>query len=273
MTTTQILLTRIQRKTKIGIPRPVLIAVEIVVPILLLAWWWIASAKSTNAFFPPLSQILKRFRELWLFENFMSDIVPSLTNLALGFIIAVVLGILIGILLGTFSPLRHLANPLIDFWRAIPPVALVPIFVAMFGFGHETRVISIAAASVFPVIIATMDGIRGQDGTRRDVVAVYKLTRAERMFRVNLPSAMPMVFSGIQVALMFAFVVMIASEMLGYSIGIGAITLESQQSFRMADMWAGIILLGIIGYLVNLIFLLVRRVMLRWYLQSKRIGK
>jgi len=68
-------------------------------------------------------------------------------------------------------------------------------------------------------------------------------------------------------------VVMIASEMLGFSIGIGAITLESQQTFRMADMWAGVLLLGLIGYLVNLIFLGVRRVVLRWYLQSNKIGK
>lgn len=273
MTTTQLLVLPFKNLGGARRRKGWLLAIEVIVPVLLLAWWWIASADSTNPFFPPLAQILTSFRELWLFDHFLSDIVPSLTNLLIGFLIALVAGVTLGVLLGSFRPLRYLADPLINFWRAIPPVALVPIFVSMFGFGNETRVISIATAAVFPIVLSTMDGIRGLDETRRDVVAVYQLTPFERVFRVNLLTAMPMIFSGIQVALMYAFVVMIASEMLGFSIGIGAITLESQQTFRMADMWAGVLLLGLIGYLVNLIFLGVRRVVLRWYLQSNKIGK
>lgn len=263
-------------KTKVATPRlspRALVVIEVVAPVLLLVAWWFASAGSKNAFFPPLSKILQRFRELWLFEHLLSDIVPSLANLALGFAIAAVAGIVLGVLLGTFRGLRWTATPVMDFFRSIPTVALVPIFVSIFGLGAETRVVSIAVAAVFPIAIATMDGVRGLDRIRHDVATVFKLGPLERMLRVNLPGASPMMFSGLQVGLMYAFIVMIASEMLGISVGIGALTLESQQTFRMADMWAGILLLGVIGYLVNLLFLLVRGRVLRWYFASQRLQR
>ncbi|CAG7610191.1 ABC transporter permease [Leucobacter soli] len=263
-------------KTAVSVPRlsrRALLTIEVLAPILLLAAWWVFSANSTNVFFPPLSRILQRFRELWLFDHFMSDVVPSLANLALGFAIAAVAGVILGMLMGTFKRLRWMLSPIMDFFRSIPTVALVPIFISLFGFGNETRVVSIAVASVFPIAIATMDGVRGLDQVRRDVATVFKLTTFERMLRVNLPGASPMLFSGLQVGLMYAFIVMIASEMLGISVGIGAITLESQQTFRMADMWAGILLLGVIGYLINLLFLLVRRRALRWYFASQRVKR
>lgn len=263
-------------KTTVSVPRlsrRTLIAIEILAPILLLAAWWVFSANSTNVFFPPLARILERFRELWLFDRFMSDIVPSLANLALGFVIAAVAGLVLGMLMGMFRRLRWTLSPIMDFFRSIPTVALVPIFVSLFGFGNETRVVSIAVSAVFPVAIATMDGVRGLDQVRRDVATVFKLSTFERMLRINLPAAGPMIFSGLQVGLMYAFIVMIASEMLGISVGIGAITLESQQTFRMTDMWAGILLLGVIGYLINLLFLLVRRRALRWYFASQRVAR
>lgn len=263
-------------KTKVTTPRlshRTLVTIEIVAPIVIVAAWWLASAGSKNAFFPPLSKILQRFRELWLFEHFLSDVVPSLANLALGFAIAALGGILIGVLLGTFRFFRWTASPVMDFFRSIPTVALVPIFVSLFGLGAETRVVSIAVAAVFPIAIATMDGVRGLDRTRHDVATVFKLGPVERMLRVNLPGASPMMFSGLQVGLMYAFIVMIASEMLGISVGIGAMTLEAQQTFRMVDMWAGILLLGVIGYLANLLFLLVRGRVLRWYFASQRLQR
>lgn len=263
-------------KTTVSKPwlsRRTLVIIEVLAPILILAAWWWLSMDSKDAFFPPLSEILIRFRELWLFDHFMSDIVPSLSNLFLGYAIAAVAGVVIGVIMGTFRPVRWMVNPVMDFARSIPTVALVPIFVSLFGFANETRVISIAVASVFPIIIATSDGVRGLDSVRHDVATVFKLGPVERMLRVNLPGASPMLFSGLQVGLQYAFIVMIAAEMLGISVGIGAITLESQQTFRMADMWAGILLLGVIGYLINLLFLLVRRRVLRWYFSSQRVNR
>nr|WP_196837138.1 ABC transporter permease [Zhihengliuella flava] len=228
------------------------------------------SANSTNAFFPPLSTILERFQELWLFDRFASDVLPSLQNLLTGYLIAVVLGVLLGFVIATVPVLRAMFEPALHFIRGIPPVALIPILITLIGFGQEMRVTSIVLAATFPTMISTIDGIRAVDTGLKDVCSVYRLTRGERLLRVYLPSAGPQIAAGMQVSLQVGFIVMIASEMLGSSQGIGAMTLLAQQSFLSADMWAGILLLGFLGFAANLVFEAVRSRALAWYIGSKR---
>lgn len=250
-----------------------LVLLGVASPLALLAAWWTFSESSTNSFFPPLSLILQRFADLWLFEHFASDVLLSMGNLFSGFLIGIAAGVVIGFVLAMIPPVRWMFEPTIHFFRGIPPVAMIPIVITLIGFGTEMRVANIALAAFFPTLIATMDGIRGIDGSLKDVCSVYRLTRSERMLRVYLPAAGPQIFSGLQVSLQVSFVVMIASEMLGSSQGIGAMTLLAQQSFMSADMWAGILLLGVIGFLVNIGFELLKGRVLRWYIGSRRLER
>ncbi len=247
--------------------------VTIGAPIVLVLMWWWGSAGSTNPYFPPLQTILQRFQALWLFENFVSDVLPSLGNLVVSFMIAVVLGVSVGVLLGLNRTASALLDPVIHFWRAIPPVALVPIIVALFGFGDDARVLSITIAAIFPTLIATVDGLRAIEPLVKDMSRIYQLTRWERIRDVYLPAAGPRIATGMQVSLQTAFVVMIASEMLGSATGIGAKTLLAQQSFAIADMWAGILLLGIIGFVANTVFEVVQRRALHWYFGAQAQGR
>lgn len=256
-----------------GVPRGALVAVEILVPIALLAIWWIVSAGSTNTFFPPLQTILTRLLDVAQTPKFWLDVGSSVGNLLLSFAIASLLGILLGAALGLIRPLSWFVEPTVHFFRAIPPVALVPIFVSLIGFGNETRIISITLAALFPVLISTIDGIRSVDETLGMVSKVYRIGWADRLFTVTLPAASPRILSGMQVSLITAFVVMIASEMLGSSNGLGAWTLLAQQSFAIADMWAGILTLGIIGYATTALYTLLRRRVLRWYIASQQQEK
>lgn len=248
-------------------------ALAFVAPVILIAAWFGVSNSSTNAFFPPLSEILSRFADLWLFEHFATDILPSMKNLLLGFVIAVVAGVVIGFALATVPVLRAMFEPSLHFLRGIPPVALVPILITLVGFGDEMRISSIVIAAVFPTMIATMDGIRSVDAGMHDVCTVYQLSKRDRLLSVYLPSAGPQIAAGMQVSLLVAFIVMIASEMLGTSQGIGAMTLLAQQTFMAADMWAGILLLGLIGFISNLLFDLVKNRVLSWYIGSKKMEK
>ncbi|NUL43970.1 ABC transporter permease [Cellulosimicrobium funkei] len=269
ITTNSVAAPRRRPRASRRVPSWVKWALAVGTPVLLLAVWWIASAQSSNTFFPPLEQILIRFQQLWLFEHFPTDVVPSLANLAGGYAIAAVSGIALGFALALVRPLRWLLEPIIHFVRSIPPVALVPVFITLIGFGNDMRIISIALAAMSPTLIATMDGIRSVDGTLKDVSVVYRLTRTEKFTQVYLPAAAPQIFSGLQVSLQVAFIVMIASEMLGAATGIGALTLTAQQSFMIADMWAGVLLLGVLGFLINKIFDLVKARILAWYFGAK----
>lgn len=242
-------------------------------PVVLLLAWWLVSAGSIDPFFPPLKDILLRFQQLWLFDHFQSDVLLSLGNLFIGFAIAAAGGVTLGFATALVPQVRWMVDPLIHFLRGIPPVALVPIFISLIGFGTQMRVTSIALAALFPTMIATVDGIRGVGNDLKDVARVYRLTRKERLLNVLLPAAAPQIFSGLQVSLQVAFIVMIASEMLGSSQGIGAMTLLAQQSFMTADMWAGILLLGVIGFVVNVAFALIKRKVLSWYIGSRAMAR
>jgi ABC-type nitrate/sulfonate/bicarbonate transport system, permease component len=253
--------------------RLLLVVIGIATPVLAIAAWWVLSAQSMSAFFPPLRTIMERFQELWLFDHFTSDVLLSLRNLVIGFAISAAGGVLLGFVLATVPIMRALFEPTVHFVRGIPPVALIPILITLIGFGPQMRVTTIVIAAIFPTMIATMDGIRSVDPGLKDVCSVYRLTRRERLASVYLPAAGPQIAAGMQVSLQVSFVVMIASEMLGSSDGIGAMTLLAQQSFMSADMWAGIVLLGLIGFLANTLFEIGRGRVLAWYIVSKRLER
>lgn len=251
--------------------RRVGLLVQIGVPALVLLAWWIWSENQTNPFYPPVSAILERFQDLWLFEHFMSDIIPSLSNLLIGFIVAVVVGVVTGLVFAMVPVFSEIFGPLIQFYRAVPTVAVIPIFISLLGFGNEVSLLVIVLAAFPPTWIATMDGIRAVEPQLHEVAKVFRIPSMEKTFGIMLPSALPQIFAGIQTSLQFSFVVMIATEMLGSTQGIGAMTILAQQSFATADMWAGIILLGVIGFVSNWILGKIRARLLRWYDTSKAL--
>ncbi len=241
-------------------------------PVLLVYLWWSASAESTNPYFPPLSDIWTRFQELWVFSGWPIHVLPSLRNLVTGYAIAIVAGVVIGALVGTSRTAARYVEPVIDFFRSIPAVATVPVFIIIFGLEESMRIASITVAATWPILIATIQGVRQTDQTLIDTASVFRLSRTTVLWRVRVPGAMPIIFSGLQIGLQIAFVVTIASEFLGAGFGIGAFTLIATDSFLILDAWTGVILMGLLGYAINLIFDLVERLSLRWYYGQKKLA-
>jgi sulfonate transport system permease protein len=241
-------------------------------PILLVYLWWTASADSTNPYFPPLSEIWTRFQELWVFEEWPTHVAPSLRNLATGYALAVIVGIGAGALVGTSKTAARYVEPLIDFFRSIPAVATVPVFIVIFGLEESMRIAAITVAATWPILLATIQGVRQTDQTLVDTTAVFRVNRAAVLWRVRVPGAMPIIFSGLQIGLQIAFVVTIASEFLGSGFGIGAFTLIATDSFLILDAWTGVLLMGLLGYAINIIFDVVERIALRWYYGQKKLA-
>jgi len=239
--------------------------VPLIVPAALVAAWWFASAASTSPYFPPLSRILTTFADNWLGDRVVSDVLPSLGRMLAGFCAAVVVGVGLGALLGRLPLLAHALNPVLQFGRALPATALVPVSIAVLGIGDVPKILLIAFVTVFPVMLNTIDGVRNIDPVLEDVTRSYRLTRRQRLWHVQLPAAAPQVVAGIRIALSVAFVMMIVSELIAATNGIGFVTLIAQQSFRVPLMWSGMILLGILGVAVNVLFAMVERRLLRWY--------
>jgi ABC-type nitrate/sulfonate/bicarbonate transport system permease component len=244
-------------------------------PVALLAAWWIVSAGSANFFFPPLQTIAQTFVEVWVSSRIFDDVLPSLLRLAAGYLAAVCLGLVIGIPIGLSRTLRNVLEPVLEFLRAIPPPALVPILILLTGIGDTMKTLVIVSGCVWPVLLNTVEGVRGRDAVLEDVVRSYRIGALARLRHFVIPSAGPQIFTGMRQALSIGIILMVISEMFAASNGLGFAIIQFERSFAVPEMWTGIIMLGLIGILLSQIFRLIERRMLAWYhglRQSQRPG-
>jgi ABC-type nitrate/sulfonate/bicarbonate transport system permease component len=242
------------------------IGAEIAVPVALLAGWQAWTVHAQSQYFPRLSTILVEFRELWLFSQFGTHVVPSLERILLGFGIAVVVGVALGIPLGLSRWGRLAAMPHIEFWRAIPPPALLPISVLLLhSIGNVQKVAFIAFFCVFPILLNTIDGVRGIDPTLVDTARSYGIRGFARIRRIVLPAAMPQIAAGMRISLALAVIIMVVAEYFSSTSGVGYVLLISKNTFQMGPMWAAILLIGLLGYALSLLFALAERHFLAWH--------
>jgi ABC-type nitrate/sulfonate/bicarbonate transport system permease component len=257
------------RRTRRG-PTPGRVAMAVVpwiLPVVLVVAWWFASKSNTSPFWPSLERIVDTFGTTWG-PRLTSDILPSLRRLALGFGLAVVIGVGIGALLGRVRLLHEAVDPLLQYIRAVPATVLVPVSIVLFGIGDFPKIALITFVSVFPILLNTIDGVRNVEPGLEDVARSFRLTRMQRILSVQLPSAMPQIMAGMRTALQVAFVLMIITELVAATNGIGYVTLLAQASFQIPQMWSGMLLLGVLGILINGAFVLCERRILRWHLAS-----
>lgn len=238
---------------------------ELWLPIVLLAVWWWLSADSTSFYFPPVSDIFTAFKENWLFERVSTDLLPSLQRLAVGYALALVFGIAVGLLLGVARGLEVAVSPVVEFFRAMPSVAVVPIMVLLFGLDSTMKVATLAFVGFFPIMLNTLDGARSVDTQLSDVARSYHISFAHRVRYMFLPAASPQIFAGARIALSMSIMAMALAEMVGTPGGVGHSVLDAQRSFNTPAMWAGIIMFGILGYVLNRLFLLIENQVLAWH--------
>ena len=243
--------------------------VPALLPIVLILAWWYTSEGGSSIFFPPLSQILERFQELWLFALVPEHVVPSLQSILWGLGISIVLGVGLGVLLGLNGYVATAANPVLQFLRYLPAVALLPLAIQLIGIGQEMRVTIIVLGALWPILLNTIDGVRGISPALVDVARSNRLRTFDWVFRVVIPSASPQIFAGIRASLAVSVILMFASELLGASRGIGYFILEAQRQFSLPEMWSGMILLGIIGYALNIVLMAIEYFALAWHRKAR----
>ncbi|HET6665795.1 MAG TPA: ABC transporter permease [Intrasporangium sp.] len=236
------------------------------VPVVLVAVWWTVTSGSTSFFWPPLRDILGTMKETWFPDRLAQDVVPSLLRLGTGYLLAVVLGIGLGVAIGLNRSLRAFLEPVLEFFRSIPPPVLVPILILFAGIGNGMKVLVIVSGCIWPVLLNTVEGVRGLDEVLRDTSTVYRLTRLGRLRHLVLPGAGPQIFAGARQALSIGIILMVISEMFAASNGIGFTIVQFQRTFAIPQMWSGIILLGLIGVLLAFVFRAVEARALRWYI-------
>jgi ABC-type nitrate/sulfonate/bicarbonate transport system permease component len=267
--TTDLLVTR-RGRSRGTVVRNVLLAIWL--PIILLALWWFLSASSTSPFFPPLSRILEEWWNQWIIGDAKFQLGSSLRNLLLGYAGGALIGIVFGTLLWRFPPVRRVSNPIIYFLYVLPAPALLPAMIALFGIGELRQIALISFGAIWPTLLNTLDGMRGIDQVKFDTARAMKLSQPRILFSLVLPGAGPQIAAGLRASLQTSIILMVVTEMVAAKQGIGYFILQAQTVFAVTTMWTGILTLAIIGTVANYIFVLVERIVLRWYYRSRALG-
>jgi ABC-type nitrate/sulfonate/bicarbonate transport system permease component len=250
------------------------IAVRWGLGIALVVLWQIFAVQASSIFFPPPTEIAGRAVELWLSgpprrlflaDGVFHDILPSLFRLLAGWGAAITCGIMLGTVIGRSRQFAELLEPPLQFLRAIPGPALVPVFILLVGTETTMRIALIAFGCVWPVLLNTIEGTRTVDPVQLDTAIAFRLPRRALLWCIILPAAMPKIFAGMRISLALAVILMVVSELVASTNGIGYRIQNAQIMFLLTDMWCGIALLAVIGYALNRLFLKVEDRALKWH--------
>lgn len=234
-------------------------------PFLAVVLWGIWTTRSTNRFFPGPIAISESFVETWVGPAFVDDVLPSMYRLVLGILASIVVGVAAGAIIGLVSWLRELLEPLLEFFRAIPPPVLIPVMMLLLGITDTMKVVVIVSGAVWPILLNTIEGVRATDSVMTETANSFQVTWWERLWFLVLPAASPRIMTGVRQGLSVALILMVISEMFASSSGLGYRIAYFQRNYLIAEMWSGILLLGLIGVGLAVAFGFAERRILRWY--------
>jgi ABC-type nitrate/sulfonate/bicarbonate transport system permease component len=169
-----------------------------------------------------------------------------------GLVLAIAGGVVFGAAIGSSRALRDATSVVIEFLRPIPAVALIPLAIMFFGLGVPMRRFVIAYAALWPILINTMYGVRGSDRVFHDVAKTAGISGTGRLARVTLPAALPSIATGIRVSASIALLVGVTAEFVTGTEGVGAYMQRQQLAYRLPELYAAILLVGLLGYTINL---------------------
>jgi ABC-type nitrate/sulfonate/bicarbonate transport system permease component len=236
----------------------------LILPVTLLLAWEAAGRGMSNVYLPPLSSVLQAFVDDWLFDATEAHLLQSLWRFAVGYLVGSALGILLGVAIGASRRIADYLDPTLEFLRALPAVAIIPVAVLLFGLGSTMRVSVIVFGVLFPVLVNTAVGVRSTRQERIDSARMYGLSRLAVVRRVMVPSALPMISAGLRVGLPIALIMMVVSELIGGGNGIGFYLIQRQSLFDTSGMLAAILILGVLGNLVNAAYAALESRFLSW---------
>jgi ABC-type nitrate/sulfonate/bicarbonate transport system permease component len=239
---------------------------------LAVAWQLLALLANDPVSWPAFTEVVARLWSAWVTDPaaWTDAIAPSLARLLAGWASAVVVGIAIGTVLGLSATARDYLGPAISFLRAIPPPALLPLFIVLLGIGDGMKAAVIGFGAVWPILLNTADGVASVEPLQRDTARAYRIGFRDELLRIVLPAAAPRIFAGLRISLSIAVILMVISEMIATVDGVGFALVQAQRSFRTLDVWAAILVLGIIGFALNAALAVVEGRALRWHRGAMR---
>lgn len=183
----------------------------------------------------------------------LTDIGTSLEELAIGFALSIAVGVTVGLLMGRYRLFEETTSLGLNIFYSLPLIALAPIIVLWFGIGIESKIVVVFLASLFPILVSTMTGVKNVDTTIRDMARSYRASESQLWLTVLLPASVPSILSGIRIGMAGALVGVVVGEFIASSAGIGFLISQSANNFNITDVFVGLLVLAVISLIFTII--------------------
>lgn len=188
----------------------------------------------------------------------------TVERMVLGWLLASVLGVALGVVIGLSAQVRTWVQPTLEFIRPLPASAVIPLAISLFGLSPTMVMSVVAFGAMWPVLLATVHGLGHIEPRLQEVAAGLQLTRWQVARKIGLPAAMPDILAGMRLSMTVSLIVSVVGEMIASQAGLGQAILLAARSFRASELFAGIALLGLIGFASNALLALAEHRLLRW---------
>jgi ABC-type nitrate/sulfonate/bicarbonate transport system permease component len=238
---------------------------------LAVVWELIGQAQLINPLIvPPLSKILRVFAEVSWSGQIPLQVIVSMKRAAVGYFLAAAVFIPLGIFMGLSQRTYRVLEVVVEMLRPVPPPVVIPVAMLFFGLEDEMKIFVIFFSCAWPILLNTIDGVRNLDWVLLNTAKTFGLSRGRIIWQVILPACSPQIATGLRVSLPIMLILVVISEMVGSTDGIGYFILDSQRRFRVPQMYAGMLALAILGYVLNQLFNLIGKRLLPWHGAMKR---
>ncbi|HTO29784.1 MAG TPA: ABC transporter permease [Pararhizobium sp.] len=231
-----------------------------------LILWQVSSTHGwvNPAVFPPLDMILSALWHGIASGALLDDIAISFQRSGIAFVAAVVVGIPLGLFMGQIRVVEQALDPILQLFRQTSALALYPVFILLLGLGEMSKVFVIFWATLFPILLATIGGVKEVDKKLIEMARTYRAGPLTIFRRVILPASVPAIFVGLRLSATTALLLLIAAEMIGANKGVGFQVMNAQYNFQIPLMFAAILLLALLGLAANALLVLLQRRLCRW---------
>jgi len=225
--------------------------------VLLLVLWEVAPRVGLvdRVFLPPISEVFVAWFKLFQKGEMQAHIAASLIRAFSGFIIALLWAIPAGMLIGWFKRVSNIFTPVLELFRNTAALALFPVFILFLGIGEASKIGIVVYACSWPILLNTITAVKNVDPLLIKAALSMGVTNFQLFRKVIIPAAIPTMFVGIRLSGTTSILVLVAAEMIGAKAGLGYLIQYAQYSFLIPSMYAGIITISIIGFIINKILL------------------
>lgn len=232
----------------------------------LLALWWLSAHRQwvSPVFLPTPEATLDSLAAGLRAGDLAAYAGATVGRMVAGWLLASLFGVVLGAVIGLSDSARAWLQPMLECLRPLPASAVIPLAIAVFGLSPGMVLFVVAFGAMWPVLLATLHGFAQVHVQLREVAAALQLSRLGFAFKLGLPSALPDILAGMRLSLTVALIVSVVGEMIASQAGLGQAILLAARSFRATELYAGVLLLGAVGYASNTLLARAEARLLRW---------